>query len=233
MKMSPWIFPFLYNQFFTKMLFLSPQLLIFCDAPFLDDNQPYVIIRSGRTAWSVGQLAYIALTSALYFMFLFFASIVMSIPHIEFSLEWGKVLSTLANTNAQSVMGIRAPVDSTIIYYFTPLQATWFTFLFSWCAATFLGLLIYSINSLTKTRSIGLFSAAFFIILDAALHGRQEGVWFSPVSWATIGYINASGFTKYPPVSYVYAGFALLIGVCIVLSLIANRRQEIKVMQPL
>lgn len=35
-KSSPWTFPFLYMQYYNKMLFFFPLILIFSNAPFID-----------------------------------------------------------------------------------------------------------------------------------------------------------------------------------------------------
>ncbi len=40
---SIWIFPFLYVQFHTKVIFTLPVVLMFCNAPFTDKNHIFVI----------------------------------------------------------------------------------------------------------------------------------------------------------------------------------------------
>ena len=67
-RLSPWIFPFLYGSYYSKLLFFFPLVLIFSNAPFMDRNQLYVVIRSGRYRWCLGQMLYIILASALYFI---------------------------------------------------------------------------------------------------------------------------------------------------------------------
>ena len=84
---SPWIFPFLFTQKFIKLLFFFPLILLFSDAPFIDDNQPYIIARSGRTSWSIGQIGYIFIASAVYFIFLMFLTVIINLPNIQFTTE--------------------------------------------------------------------------------------------------------------------------------------------------
>ena len=43
--MPIWIFPFIYSQYYMKVIFTIPLLLLFCNAPFIDNNQIYVYIR--------------------------------------------------------------------------------------------------------------------------------------------------------------------------------------------
>lgn len=55
-KISIWIFPFLYVQFYTKVIFTLPVLLMFCNAPFTDKNQIFVYTRINRAKWLAGQV---------------------------------------------------------------------------------------------------------------------------------------------------------------------------------
>lgn len=111
-KSSPWIFPFLYMQYYKKMLFFFPLILIFSNAPFIDKNQLYVLIRTGRNKWCIGQMLYIVVASALYFAFVMVFSIVLNLDCIEFTGEWGKLLNTLANTT----MGTKFQLGLLYIY---------------------------------------------------------------------------------------------------------------------
>lgn len=227
---SPWIYPFLYNQKYVKLLFFFPLILLFCDAPFIDDNQPYVISRSGRKAWSIGQMGYIILSTAIYFLFLILCTLVLNIFNMDFTLEWGKVLGTLANTDASQAMGLKIIVSSRIIFYFSPIQAMWFSFLLSWLAGVFLGLLIYAVNSLSNTRILGVLCASFFLVLDATIVNKLR--WFSPVSWCNLDQIDIGGTTQLPTITFIYTAFAIIIIGLMTLSFIVNRRQSIQVLPP-
>jgi len=232
-NVSPWLYPFLFTQKYVKLLFFLPLILLFCDAPFIDENQPYVIARSGRIPWSIGQISYIFIASALYLLFLMVATIIINLPNLQFTMEWGKVLGTLANTNAATVAGVKTTIHSGIIYYFSPLQAMWFSLLLTWLASVFLGLLIYVINSISGTRILGVLAASFFLVLDATIIGRDNLYRFSPVSWSSIERIDIEGTTQMPSITYIYIGFALLIIGMIILAIVVNRKQSINVLPPI
>ncbi|MBW8349300.1 hypothetical protein K0H71_07565 [Bacillus sp. IITD106] len=231
---SPWMFPFLFTQKYIKLLFFFPLILLFCDAPFIDENQPYVIARSGRTPWSIGQIGYIISASAFYFVFLILLSIVINLPYMQFTMEWGKVLGTIANTDAYKQLGPRTlslPPD--IMYYFSPLQAMWFSFLLSWLTGIFLGLLIYVVNSISGTRMFGVLSASLFLVFDATLGGKANLYRYSPVSWNNLERIDIDGTTPMPSITYIYISFAVLIVGMIVSAIMVNRRQAINVLPPI
>lgn len=229
---SPWIFPFLYGQGYVKLLFFFPLLLLYCDAPFVDENQPYIIARSGRTAWALGEIGYIVVSSALYFLFLLLLSMMMLLPNLQYTDDWGKVLGTLSKTSAYTVLGNKIFISSQIIDYFTPPQAMWFTFFLSWLAGIFLGLLVYMLNSLTNTRVLGVLAASFFLVLDAAAKGPNPLRWFSPVSWCALDRIDIGGVSQNPTITYIYLAFAVLILLLAGVSVFANRKQTIQVLPP-
>ena len=63
---TPWGFGFLYGSPTMLMTNSCLLLLLFCNAPFSDTHTPFVVIRTGRRNWMVGQLVYIAAASLLY-----------------------------------------------------------------------------------------------------------------------------------------------------------------------
>ena len=53
---SIWQYPFLYSQYHLKLIFTLPLLLMFCNAPFIDQNALFLIVRCKRKAWITGQI---------------------------------------------------------------------------------------------------------------------------------------------------------------------------------
>lgn len=230
-KMSAWIFPFLYIERYMKLLFLFPIILLFCDAPFVDNNQPYIILRSKRTAWSIGQIIYIVLANIIYFMFLIIATIGINITNITFENDWGKVFGTLATTDAHNFVNTPLKIDSRIIKYFTPLQAVWFTFLLSCLSGIILGLIIYACNSIFKNRFWGITVSSALLILSAVLYRNPDLQWLSPMSWNTLNNIDIGNTTSFPSYEYIITADILIIAVLIMISVMANKKQEIYVLQ--
>ena len=231
MKMSAWIFPFLYSERYMKLLFLFPIVLLFCDAPFIDSNQPYIILRSKRTAWSLGQILYIVFANIIYFLFLIVATIGIHIRNITFENDWGKVFGTLATTDASDFINTPLKINSNIIKYFSPFQAMWFTFLLSCLSGIMLGLIIYACNSLFKNRLWGIALSSSLLILSAALNLNPELQWLSPMSWNTLNNVDIGGTTNFPSFEYIIIADFVIITILSIISVIANRKQEIYVLQ--
>lgn len=224
-----WIFPFLYSQFYTKVLFTLPVVLMFCDAPFSDQNQLFIMMRTSRTEWLCGQLLYIILASGVYYLFIFVVSILSTIFYGGFSVEWGKTLTALAydGTLAQEVEVYYLSVSQIVVEYFTPLLACFYTFIISWLSAIFLGLVIFVCNLLTGSRIWGIALGSFFIILSISARGIRNLDRLSPISWSTLNGIDVGGLTSHPSITYCLCAYALLIVVLIALVLVFGRKNRL------
>lgn len=87
-KVTPYLLPFLLDEGSAVMMLFLGVVLLFCDAPFIEDEQPYIMLRSGRRIWFIGQMLYIVMASVLYFIVLYFISVLVLLPHIEWSTVW-------------------------------------------------------------------------------------------------------------------------------------------------
>lgn len=230
--MPVWIFPHMYTQFHTKLIYTLPVVLLLCNAPFTDRNQTFVLMRSGRAKWLSGQILYIISASAVYYLYLFVVSFLLSLAFSgQLNLEWGKTLTSLgASTHLVSIdMSTRfVEVQYSIITFFKPLQAVWFTFLMSWFGAMFIGLTIFAFNLISGTRYLGVVVSSFFVLLSSAV--TNDVAWtgllrFSPISWITLDNIDVGGLTKKPSFTYCVTVFGILIVSLIAAILIFGRKK--------
>lgn len=221
-KSSPWIFPFLYMQYYNKMLFFFPLILIFSNAPFIDKNQLYVLVRAGRSKWCIGQMCYIFIASALYFALVMIFSIVLNIDCIEFTDEWGKVLNTLANTNMGTQFHIGFSPDRNVINMFSPLGAMWFTFLHSWISGVILGMETFLFNM--KMKGSGTFLASFLLVFSAVASKQISLVNMSPISWSTLNYIQLKSNDGLPSYGYITAFYMIMLLVLFVIILFSSKK---------
>lgn len=74
-KVTPYLLPFLLDEGSAVMMLFLGVVLLFCDAPFIEDEQPYIMLRSGRRIWFIGQMLYIVVASVLYLIVLYFISV--------------------------------------------------------------------------------------------------------------------------------------------------------------
>lgn len=225
-----WIFPFMYSQFYTKAVYTLPIILIFCNAPFVDKNQIFVMTRISRSRWLCGQILYIISASGVYYLFLLLTSILLTVFYGGFSLEWGDALTAEAFSTVSVNIDLHYfTVSRLVVENFTPLLAVFYTFILSWLGAAFLGLLILALNLLTSSRIWGITASSVFVVLSVSAAKRGFLLPFSPVSWITLNCIDVGGITKNPSITYVLTVYAILIVVLIAVILIFGRKKSLDV----
>lgn len=228
---SVWSFPFLYQSRYMKLVYTLPIVLMFCNAPFTDKNQTFVMMRTSRTKWLCGQILYIIIASAVYYLSIFLLSFLSTIFIADLSLDWGTTFYSLANGNVRLPEGIaKIEISKIIIEYFTPIQACFFTFLLSWLAGIFLGMIIFFFNLITQSRYIGIvISFAFvvwaFMVKDTYGLGRYRK--FSPISWNTLDNLDVGGLTPNPTFSYCISVIVGLILLLLVGILVFGRKKSL------
>lgn len=221
---TPWVFPHLFSP---TMLFLYGVLtvLLFSDAPFFDEQTYYAIVRSGRSAWALGQLFYIAAMSLIYTLFMWACSIIVLLPNVELSADWGKILKTLAiepGIAGKYGSKVAVSVDITILNRFSAVEAMGISLGLMWLSSTFLGTLLFACNTLAG-RFFGLMvagtlvGAAYFQMFLGGMALGSLISFFSPVSWVSLKYLSFSPYGP-PCPSVLYAvcgqgGAILLMGV--------------------
>lgn len=217
-RINPWIFPVLLESYFVsmgllKVLLLFGMILLFCDAPFYDGMKPYLIIRCGRRAGCIGEIIYIAAASFLYVFYVWGISLLCLLPRISFQLKWGKILGTLAMTEAGGLYAPTLCFNSQMISSYQPLEASLLTFLNFWLFGIIIGLIIYTANIFLKNKSAGVIFVSFLILMDPvfAYLGQARNFWFSPASWVSISRLNRISGNEYPSEDYVLIVYLLVI----------------------
>lgn len=233
-RVTVWMFPFISNFYITQFMMMLGIVFLFCDAPFIDICQPYQLIRSGRTVWGIGQVFYIMLSSALYFLFIAFLSILVLFPNVFISNDWGKVMGTLAQADIGRSFGIYLPIDYQILTMYNPLQAFGLSILLDWCAGTMLGLIIF-ITNINFNRAIGAILASAVVILDISITNAFPYYLyhFSPVSMARLTIIDPSGFSTRPSSVYTFIFFFTGLIVLSVVAVLSARKHDIQVLPPI
>jgi len=236
MPVNPWLFPFLETADFIRMIIMFGVIMLFCDAPFIDSTQPYVIARSGKYQWVIGQILYIFVASAIYFLFVFIASLFCVASNLTFSFDWGKIIGTLAQTNAVAQLG--SEIDfHTIFSLYTPLQAMLLSFFMSWMCAVFLGLVIFTFDMYFK-RAVGALAATGFVLLDLFENDMtggpciSGGLFFSPVSWSNIKLLDTTGVSANPTLQYAIIVLIVIIAALSTISVRAIKKKNIDVLPP-
>lgn len=225
---SPWVFPFLMGPSGTVLLMLAA-VAFFGNAPFRDAQFPFVFARVGRKNWICGQLLYLVFASAAYTLFTVMASMLVLLPYLGFTWNWGTILDTVMNTSTAQQMGYSITLQGTETVFFTlrPASAMLLSIGLYFLCVWFLGCVIFCGNLLTE-RAVGTCIAGGFTGLSflsaTATMLSPFGKWmnrFSPVTWSSLNGVELAGSGDYPNIRYAAA---VLLGVSLLLNVIAVLR---------
>lgn len=139
LAVTPYFFAFQMDDGITRMLFYFGVVLLFCNAPFMDDQQMFVLVRTGRLRWFAGQLAYIVAANLVYFLWTALTTVLVLIPQVGFSTDWGGIIRMCAENNG--LAGV--VMHKEIVEAYTPLAACLITYGLNVLVGTLLGLVVF------------------------------------------------------------------------------------------
>lgn len=179
-----------------KILFYIGMLCLLCDAPFFYPLKPYIIMRSKRTAWCVGECIYIVGMALLYTAFILIVSSLMILPIGTMRDSFSGALTDMVLGTGKMPLGEIANIypsaqfSSEMIRYLYPSGAMMYTFVSVWVSFSILGLFMYWVSLIRRNVVCGMAIAGALVFLDPILvwAAWPNNYWilaFSPVSWTS------------------------------------------------
>ena len=171
-------------------------IFIFSNAPYEDDGYFYMLSRSGKLSWALGQIFYSISISLIYILFLLLVSVLPLVGNMDIGCEWGKIWGTLAKTDAGIQVGLLFNVSEYMVSHYSALFALMISVILEWCCASWLGLLIYLLNKLTS-KAIGTCAGALCVLFDICI-SNDWMAWanrFSPITLAQINTYSGINLT--------------------------------------
>ena len=228
-KVTPWAFSHLVNDFTCQPVFMIGLIFLLSNAPFRSDTYRYIVARSGKVEWEIGNLLYIFTMTFLYTSFMFLVSVISLGTRISISSNWGKIWGTLAKTDAGMQFSVKFIINDFIIGTYKPLLATLYSFILEWMCFLWLGYLIYLFNLFAK-RAVGVIVAGVFILLDIMIYNSwvESAYLISPVTLAQLSTFTKGNLKYGLTLEYAFVFFLTGIMLFIISTLIvANRKDKI------
>lgn len=218
---APYVFPFLLTSSYSVKIFLLLVILLFCNAPFMDETQLYILVRTGRKRWCAGQILYIMLLSGLYTLLLILFTVLALTPQLSIEIGWGKVINTLAQTGIAAAQGIPISFDYTIILKYHPIAAMVLEGFLCWLLFVLFGNIIFTVNmKISKfAGNIIAVSLVFFQMISEEISPFLT--YFSPASWVSLSFLDIDNTNQYPGVSYALIVMVIANFVFITVSIIS------------
>lgn len=209
------------NDFVCSAVGLSA-VYLFSNAPYLNRRAMYQHIRMGKTRWAAAQLGSIVLSGVTMTVFLFLMGVIQLLPNAEWTLTWGKMMKTLAVTNASEQFGIPFFLQYSFMNSMEAWEAGILAFLLDSAVFIVLGFFLFSIGLLCGRLPALVFTGILAVLpfamqaWDVSKHRWLHTI--SPVSWLQTGLFHTKRivYEVMPPVSTVFAA----CGVCILLAVV-------------
>lgn len=223
---TPWVFPFMTSDYMLQILLVAGAILLVADVPFQNENQLYLMYRTGTVGWQLGTFFYMALAALVYVVSIWGIALLSLADVLQFSGEWGKILGTLMQTTAGVEYGVPMVFNYTIFQY-SPIQATLYALSLEALCILWLGMVAYIGNVYIRHRA-GVLIAFLYLFLDVmAFNVMPRNVYqFSPLSLCQLGYFDGDFARVGVSLSYAFGFFTLSItGFSTVILLTENRRR--------
>ncbi|MCM1212966.1 MAG: hypothetical protein NC331_11010 [Lachnospiraceae bacterium] len=232
---TPWLFPFYISSPTMFIIVGSLGILLYSDAPFMDGQSAFLMIRTGRRNWIWGQILYIWISALLYAIWNCLGSLLFILPYLSLEEGWGAVLWTMADNPGLYNMvgtGVSFVPAADIMDRLTPLQAMFFAVLLYWLGTALIGMIILFFRvrtgGLSGTAVCGaLTGLAYF---SCYLGPIAYGYWLrylSPVSWFTPKALDMTGSGQYPSLGYALMAYLILLAVLTAASLFSFCRGDV------
>lgn len=221
-----------------KVLLFFGTILLFCNAPFLDEHKYFLILRSRRSGWWLGEVLYVIAGSLCYTLEIFLVSILLALPAASIGQGWGESIMTAFDASLETYLQIFTGISLSpeLLINTTPETAIVYTFFVVWLVMVVLGLIIYCINLYSGKSWPGVAVAVFLVVLDPVLQYTQtthnaSNLLLSPVSWSSI-----ENLQKYSGIGMLTVPYIVVAGLCLSVLLILliarkSRRMDILLTQ--
>lgn len=205
---SPWVLPFMPCLGSSFLPIMLGYVLLISDAPFRTGQQCFVIQRTGKRAWMMGQVLYILAVSVGFALMMWVLSWIWLLPRLEWSGDWGAALRTAAINGVPAIFHVYMAFPYAVVKNTDPITVT------LWCigamsAVCFLLGVIMAYCNLWLRKGWGavLIAALTAISLILDYSAQNPGpiryiLWVSPLNWMNY---SLMGHTEQYLPSHAYA----------------------------
>jgi len=194
---GPWLLPCLLRSNIYSGCMAVLVVFLYSGMPLRGENQRFLLQRAGHRAWCLGQILAILAMAALYPALLFFGSLLVMLPCLDLSGEWGTAYEICANTWTDvAEYKLKGNIISTeIINKYDPAIALLVSMLLLFLLCLLCGLFLFLVNGLTHS-SAGVIILSIWAFASSFLNQMSDQKIFrilrkiSPEQWLNIENIS-------------------------------------------
>ncbi len=213
---TPYILPLIYDMNTMYMAFVM--ILLVCDAPFIQKNQLFVNVRAGMASSFIGKVIYLFFISVILQVIQFLISIIMLIPYISFSDNWGYILTKVVSEGfSEPVIYSGFAARISVMEEYMGLEALTGQVLLNISFTFLMGMAAFFLNGIIK-KYLGPIVLIFIAIFDSIINAA--GFWvgdiyklydYSLIRFIKLSAVNESNRTIMQNVIIMWVISAVLI----------------------
>jgi hypothetical protein len=233
---TPYLYP-LYLQNWSYGMFVIFGIIVWMsDFPDNDSSRVFVLARMGRKQWVWARILYLFSFALVFQMICLFTSVIVLLPHVSMSTQWGDVLTNYVQTinGGYAAAGASASAEN-VVQEYSPVQAMLLSMLLTYLLSVMLGLFIYLVNGISKTK-LGVILAMGVTIMNMLVDSLRELGYHLNIpcisDWINLGYFYTDTYIAGKnSIWEVIVRLVVLIVFLIILITKAYKRELIKIME--
>lgn len=228
-NMTPFATVFVFNDVYYTFLssVMSLGMIALCaGAPFMNQYQIQVLLRTGRRRWLRGQFGYLAVLSLIYTAYWALCPLLCAFGRIEWSADWGKIWTTLSFTDATRQLRIMLDVPYSIVAQFEPMQALGLSIALRFLYIFILGMIVF-VGNLISRSCAGVVAGILITLADYMLTTEGNFVemfWASPLTLTRLSMLDPTNTWTSPTPGEALTVLGILAAVLSLYMLLAADR---------
>ena len=210
------LYPMLASQTQMRLLLSFGTLILLCDAPFVDEVQPYLLLRSGRWNWVWGQVLYMALAIIIYQLTVNLISGLLLWGQLSFSgVDWENGWMTIQYLDFTMGLPELVSAPSRSVNFRMPTEAWIMSMTLDFMGYLLTGSLVFAVNQCFRGNKGVVVGGVFVMTETIILFGDFPLLWFwSPLTLCNLENLDMGFQPSRPDVNYA---FTLLPVLCIIM----------------
>lgn len=209
------------NHVYSTVMFVLV-LVLFADAPFMDNNSLYVVSRIGRYRWCIGKILYIIIATVVFNLVCMITTVIVSIPHSYPGDIWSRTFIGVLDGDAVT-KGYQAMFDNReVVYIFNPLKIALISMGLKILLNILMGMLLFVLN-IVNGKVLGYAVVSILYFAEYTVSGMEIAK-FMLIQNSIFAMQNA-----FSDIKWTLMYFGGIIIVCIIASLLMIRKVDYKI----
>lgn len=214
------------NRWHIILLYICGMIL-FADAPFMNNNSLYVVSRVGRYSWSLGMAIYILMASIVYSLVILLTTVICSASYSYGGDIWSRPMVSLLDGSAYIKGAPTMFTNYNFALLHTPMEAAIMGLILFMLLMCMVGMMLFALNIINgKVLGFAVASITYFV---GFLISEDNIVKFFPFHNSILDYHETASWICDIPISWSMIYFGGLITIWLVVALFMIRKVDYRI----